>query len=88
MIEVLSGEKWTLNLLFFENFSEEEFFESLPEQENMNVVFIKDYQEIEIDYIIILGGDGSILWTLKKLHPSNISKQIIAINTGTVGFIC
>lgn len=43
---------------------------------------------MEIDYIFILGGDGSILWTLKKLHSKNINKKIIAVNTGTVGFIC
>lgn len=35
---------------------------------------MKEKEDIEIDYIIIIGGDGSILWTLKKLHDKNYQK--------------
>ncbi len=39
------------------------------------------------DYIIILGGDGSILWTSKYLSLCNKDTPIFSFNFGRVGFI-
>ena len=37
------------------------------------------------DLLIVLGGDGTILWVFKKLGKK--IKPIVAINTGTLGFL-
>lgn len=60
----------------------------MQEKENLKVSFLRDDEEKDIDYIFILGGDGSILWTIKKVHMKNKLKPIFAFNMGTIGFIC
>jgi NAD+ kinase len=39
----------------------------------------------QIDLLLVLGGDGTILWVLRQLRES--IKPIAAINTGTLGFL-
>lgn len=39
----------------------------------------------EVDQLIVLGGDGTILWVLRQLKER--IKPIAAINTGTLGFL-
>ena len=37
-----------------------------------------------VDILVVLGGDGTILWVLRQLEDR--IKPIAAINTGTLGF--
>lgn len=39
----------------------------------------------QIDLLLVLGGDGTILWVLRQLREA--IKPIAAINTGTLGFL-
>ena len=39
----------------------------------------------EIDLLVVLGGDGTILWVLRQMKDR--IKPIAAINTGTLGFL-
>ncbi len=39
----------------------------------------------EVDLLVVLGGDGTILWVLRELQEK--VKPIAAINTGTLGFM-
>lgn len=39
----------------------------------------------EVDLLVVLGGDGTILWVLRQLQEK--VKPIAAINTGTLGFM-
>jgi len=39
----------------------------------------------EVDVLVVLGGDGTILWVLRQLNER--IKPIAAINTGTLGFL-
>lgn len=38
-----------------------------------------------VDLLVVLGGDGTILWVLRQLQDK--VKPIAAINTGTLGFM-
>lgn len=40
---------------------------------------------VDADLIVVLGGDGTILWTVRQLGRE--VKPIAAINTGTLGFL-
>lgn len=44
-----------------------------------------DSIEEKIDLLLVLGGDGTILWVLRQLKEK--IKPIAAINTGTLGFL-
>lgn len=50
-------------------------------------VFFSDYNSIkkDIDYIIAIGGDGTILQCSKMLLDTNI--KLVGINTGRLGFM-
>ncbi|MAS94727.1 MAG: hypothetical protein CMO55_16125 [Verrucomicrobiales bacterium] len=39
----------------------------------------------QIDLLVVLGGDGTILWVLRQLEEK--IKPVAAINTGTLGFL-
>ena len=39
----------------------------------------------EVDLLVVLGGDGTILWVLRQLK--HFVKPVAAINTGTLGFL-
>lgn len=39
----------------------------------------------QVDLLVVLGGDGTILWMLRQLNEK--VKPIAAINTGTLGFL-
>lgn len=39
----------------------------------------------EVDLLVVLGGDGTILWLLRQLQEK--IKPVAAINTGTLGFL-
>ena len=42
-------------------------------------------EEMDVDFVITIGGDGTILYTLSKLKDR--STPIFCINRGTVGFL-
>lgn len=86
-LDIITSKDLSLSIFFFQEHREEECLKKLPQQ-NVTVGFITDNEEKEADFVLILGGDGSILWTLKRLHPVNRRKRILAINLGTIGFIC
>lgn len=54
-----------------------------------DVTCLKDAPRIgdvgSIDLIVAVGGDGTILRTIRELHP--IAAPIVAINAGSVGFL-
>lgn len=41
----------------------------------------------EIDYIITLGGDGTILWACKQFHETYIP-PLITFSHGSLGYLC
>lgn len=45
---------------------------------------LKEFIEV-VDMIVVLGGDGTILWLLRQLRDK--MKPVAAINTGTLGFL-
>ncbi len=54
-----------------------------------DVPCVKDFQRIgdvaSLDLVIAVGGDGTILRTIRELHP--LSVPLLAINAGSVGFL-
>ncbi len=53
-----------------------------------NIVYVSDKQEFsksEIDYVITLGGDGTILKAIKIIEDQNV--PIIGVNMGRLGFL-
>lgn len=39
----------------------------------------------EVDLLVVLGGDGTLLWTVRQMGP--VMKPVAGINTGTLGFL-
>ncbi|NTW32749.1 MAG: NAD kinase [Bacteroidetes bacterium] len=54
---------------------------------NKKVVTFKDHSEIrnKLDYLISIGGDGTLLSTISLIRDSNI--PVVGINTGRLGFL-
>jgi NAD kinase len=47
----------------------------------------KEEEEMEVDLLIIIGGDGSILWALQYFH-NRITPPILAYSKGTLNYLC
>jgi len=63
-------------------------FDKTKNVRNKKKIFLrkyKNYSPKKADYIIVLGGDGFMLQTLKKL--GKYSKPFYGVNTGTYGFL-
>ncbi len=45
---------------------------------------LQDFPD-QVDLIVLLGGDGTLLWLLRQMGPR--IKPVAAINTGTLGFL-
>jgi len=48
-------------------------------------VVLTPIEEMDVDFVITIGGDGTILYTLSKLKER--STPIFCVNRGTVGFL-
>ena len=61
-----------------------QFIEGRPKN---NVLFIDNYRHQKLDFGLVFGGDGSILWANKHLKEYPYDLPIVTFNFGSVGFI-
>lgn len=54
---------------------------------NHNIVFIKDYKTCRLDFGLVFGGDGSILWANRYLREYPYDLPVFTFNLGCVGFL-
>ena len=52
-----------------------------------NIVFIDDYKQYRLDFGLIFGGDGSLLWSNKYLKEYEYDLPVFTFNFGSVGFL-
>lgn len=53
---------------------------------SLDCYFIDEHNDMIFDYIVVFGGDGSVLRAIPFAIKSNA--PIIAVNTGRLGFLC
>jgi len=58
-----------------------------PSGNSLSYVGYKEEEEHNIDLLIVIGGDGSILWALQYFHH-RVSPPILAFSKGTVNYLC
>ena len=55
------------------------------ERRNIRVVSSIDDLDVQVEFLFVLGGDGTILRTAKRIYPKEI--PIIGVNLGRLGFL-
>lgn len=59
----------------------------LQAHERQNVAFISDYTSATLDFGLVFGGDGSVVWANKYLKAYPRDLPLFTFNLGSVGFI-
>lgn len=67
--------------------TETKLIQFLESKSKQNVTFIENYRHYRLDFGLIFGGDGSILWSNKYLKDYPYDLPVFTFNFGSVGFL-
>jgi NAD+ kinase len=73
--------------IFVEQASHEELMARDAEKLDFNFYEFNGEEETTIDLLVIIGGDGSILWALQYFQNS-IPPPVLAFSKGTLNYLC
>ena len=67
--------------------SDESLMHHIKGHAGARITFIKDYTDAKLDFGLVFGGDGSVMWANKYLREYPHDLPLITFNLGSVGFI-